>query len=178
MVPSLLYGLKVLELTGKVIKVLGQYQRKSLKQIQSPPDKAHSSAVLALLGILPLKSVIHKNMLNIFVRWIASDGIERDIAERQLATKSVSVLSWFNRIKRLLEFYKLPAASYLMVNVASRSNWKKMVNKVRKTAKIRNKYNQVPHLTQDTTWESDKITIRHHKQEPRRQPFPRRAFQA
>ena len=36
--------------------------------------------------------------------------------------------------------------------------------KVRKTAKIRNRYNQVPHLTQDTTWESDKITIKHHKQ--------------
>ena len=39
--------------------------------------------------------------------------------------------------------------------------------KVRKAAKIRNRYNQVPHLTQDTTWESDKNTIKHHKQEPR-----------
>ena len=28
--------------------------------------------------------------------------------------------------------------------------------KVRKKAKIRNRYNQVPHLTQDTIWESDK----------------------
>ena len=28
--------------------------------------------------------------------------------------------------------------------------------KVRKTAKIRKRYNQVPHLTQDTTWESGK----------------------
>ena len=27
--------------------------------------------------------------------------------------------------------------------------------KVRKGAKIRNQYNQVPHLAQDTTWESD-----------------------
>ena len=44
-----------------------------------------------------------------------------------------------------------------------KSNYSK---KVRKTAKIRNQYNQVPHLTQDTTWESDKITIRRHKQEP------------
>ena len=35
--------------------------------------------------------------------------------------------------------------------------------KVRKTAKIRNQYNQVPHLTQDTTWDSDKNTIKHHK---------------
>ena len=37
-----------IELTGKDIKVLEQYQRKSLKQIQLLPDKTHSSAVLAL----------------------------------------------------------------------------------------------------------------------------------
>ena len=49
--------------------------------------------------------------------------------------------------------------------------------KVRKTAKFRNQYNQEPHLTQDTTWKSDKITIRHHKQEPRGQPFPSRCPQ-
>ena len=45
---------------------------------------------------------------------------------------------------------------------------------VRKVAKIRNQSNQVPHLTQDTTWESDKNTIKHHKQEARGQPFPSR----
>ena len=32
---------------------------------------------------------------------------------------------------------------------------------------MRNGYNQVPCLTRDTTWESDKNTIKHHKQEPR-----------
>ena len=31
--------------------------------------------------------------------------------------------------------------------------------KVRKTTKIRKRYNQVPHLTQDTIWESNKNTI-------------------
>ena len=46
--------------------------------------------------------------------------------------------------------------------------------KVRKAAKIRHRYNHVPHLTQDTTWESDKNTIKHHKQEPRGQAFPSR----
>ena len=47
-------------------------------------------------------------------------------------------------------------------------------SRVRKAAKIRNRYNQVQHLTQDTTWESDKITIKQHKQDPRGQPFPSR----
>ena len=35
----------------------------------------------------------------------------------------------------------------------------------RKKAKIRNQYNQVPHLTQDTVWKSDKISRKHHIQE-------------
>ena len=41
----------------------------------------------------------------------------------------------------------------------------------RKAAKIRNRYNQVPHLTQDTTWESDKKTnITNNSQDV--SPFP------
>ena len=46
--------------------------------------------------------------------------------------------------------------------------------KVKKAAKIRNGYHQVPHLTEATTWESEKNIINHHKQEPRGQPFPSR----
>ena len=45
--------------------------------------------------------------------------------------------------------------------------------KVSKGAKIRNRYNQGPHLTQDT---NGKVTnsVKHHKREPRGQPFPSR----
>ena len=35
-------------------------------------------------------------------------------------------------------------------------------DKVSKKAKIRNQCNQVPHLNQDTTWESDKNTRKDH----------------
>ena len=52
-------------------------------------------------------------------------------------------------------------------------NWLLFSIKVSKGAKIRNGYNQVPHLTQDTTWESDKSTIKHHTQESQEFiPFP------
>ena len=40
-------------------------------------------------------------------------------------------------------------------------------NKVSKGAKIRNRYNQIRYQ-----WESNKLTVRHHKREPRGQPFP------
>ena len=36
---------------------------------------------------------------------------------------------------------------------------------VKKKAKIKNRYNQVPHLTRDTIWESDKNTRKHRIQE-------------
>ena len=45
--------------------------------------------------------------------------------------------------------------------------------KVRKEAKIRNRYNQVIHLTEHTTLESDKNTIKHNIQESKEaSPFP------
>ena len=124
-IPRLLFGLEVLNLSRKDISMLEQYQRKALKQIQSLPDKTHSSAVLAMLCILPLECVIHKNMLNLFGRWIASEGIEKDIAVRQLATKTVSEQSWFNEVKYLLELYDLPLPSQLLEEVPSKSKWKK-----------------------------------------------------
>ena len=49
----------------------------------------------------------------------------------------------------------------------------KIILKVRKKAKIRNQYNQVPHLTKDTIWESDKSSRKHHIQESQEvNPFP------
>ena len=46
-------------------------------------------------------------------------------------------------------------------------------NKVRKKENIRNRYNQIPHLTKDTIWESDKYTRKHHTQESQVvSPFP------
>ena len=45
--------------------------------------------------------------------------------------------------------------------------------KVSKEANIRNRYNLVSHLTQGNTWESDKNTIKHSKQESQEtSPFP------
>ena len=45
--------------------------------------------------------------------------------------------------------------------------------KVKMKAKIRNRYNQLPHLTRDTIWESDRNTRKHHSQESQDvSPFP------
>ena len=48
-----------------------------------------------------------------------------------------------------------------------------VIFKVCKYAKIKNRYNQVPHPTHDTTRESDENTTKHHAQESQEvSPFP------
>ena len=50
-----------------------------------------------------------------------------------------------------------------------------IIVKVRENAKMRNRYNEVPHTTQDTIWESDKkLEKLSHTRKPRGQPFPNR----
>ena len=44
--------------------------------------------------------------------------------------------------------------------------------KWRKTTRISNKYNQVPHLSQDTQWGSNKITIDLKNKSQEVSPFP------
>ena len=67
-------------------------------------------------------------MLNLFGLWIRTDGIEKEIAVRQLAMKCSSELSWFNKIKELLKKYNLPSPSQLLEIVPTKNRWKKLVN--------------------------------------------------
>ena len=51
--------------------------------------------------------------------------------------------------------------------------WQILVKVKKKKAMIRKRYNQVPHLTRDTIWESDQNTRNHHTQESQEvSPFP------
>ena len=51
--------------------------------------------------------------------------------------------------------------------------------KSKEGTKIRNRCNQVPYLTQDTTWESDKNTRKHHTEESQEvSPFQADAHKA
>ena len=66
-VPRVIYGLETLLLKKQDFDNLERFQRKSFRQIQGLPDKTSNSITLALLGVLPLETVIHKNTLNLFM---------------------------------------------------------------------------------------------------------------
>ena len=129
-VPRLVYGLEILSLKKNDIENLEKFQRKSLRQIQGLPDKTSNSIVLALLGVLPLESIIQKNSLNLFVNISRNEHfIEYDIAERQLVMKGNDEKSWFNLVKSILETYNLPSIFSLFTDQIPKGKWKNMLNK-------------------------------------------------
>ena len=58
--PRLLYRLEVLVLTKGQLDQLSKYHIQTLRNIQSLPQHTSTSAVLLLLGALPLEAELHK----------------------------------------------------------------------------------------------------------------------
>ena len=104
--------------------------KRSLRQIQGLPDKTSNSIILALLCVLPLESIIHKNSLNLFVNICRNEHfIEHDIAGRQLVMKSYDEIGWFNQVKGILETYNLPSIFSLFNDQTPKRQWRKILNK-------------------------------------------------
>ena len=116
-IPRLVYGLEVQNLSRTDIESLERFQRKCLRQIQGLPDKTPNCVTLSLMGVPPVETIIHKNILNLFVNSARSQSsVEYDIIEKQLVMKSSDESSWCNEVKRILCVYGLPSAYKLFFN--------------------------------------------------------------
>ena len=125
----MIYGVESIPYNQKDLKAFDDFQIKSLRQIQHLPDRTAKVATEALLGILPVTAQIHKATLNLFYNVLGrSKSIEFEIAQRQMAVKTLSDSSFFSRARRLLLLYGLPNAYHLWENRPSKTEWKKMLN--------------------------------------------------
>ena len=66
-VPRLLYGLESILFSKKDVEFLEKFKRKCLREIQDLLDKTANSICLALLVVLPLDAVVHKNAITTFL---------------------------------------------------------------------------------------------------------------
>ena len=66
-IPRLVYGLEVQNLSRTDIESLERFQQKCLRQIQGLPDKTPNCVTLSLMRVPPVETIIHKNILNLFV---------------------------------------------------------------------------------------------------------------
>ena len=128
-IPRFLYGLEVQILKSSDIESLEKFQRKCLKQIQGLPDNTSNTACLALLGVLPIEALLHKNLLNMFVNMIRNENsVEYEIAKRQLVMKDTPRESIFTHIQSILDRYDLPSVFDLLNCPPTKEAWKSTLN--------------------------------------------------
>ncbi|MCW4345831.1 MAG: reverse transcriptase family protein [Candidatus Thiodiazotropha endolucinida] len=128
-IPRLIYGLEVQKILKSDLESLERFQRKCLRQIQGLPDKTPNCITLSLLGVPPVETIIHKNILNLFVNVARTENsVEHEILERQLVMKKPDENTWCSTVRETLKLYELPNAYELFQSPPTKETWKSMLN--------------------------------------------------
>jgi hypothetical protein len=131
--PTLLYGLQALVLKDSELEILSSYHRTNLRCIQHLPRSTAIPALYLLLGVLPIKALVHIQTLSLFGNIISASVNNppalyiKDLVIRQLAVKELESSSWASQIRRLLVKYDLPPASSMLSNPPAKAHWKAVV---------------------------------------------------
>ena len=105
----MLYRLETYCLRSKDVQQLEQLQRSVMKRIQCFPINTATWAAYGLLGIRPIQQELDSRKLALLGNILLhKDTLEFEIAQRQLAVKSIDSNSWFADCNRLLYKYSLP----------------------------------------------------------------------
>ena len=84
--PRLLFGIEIIPLTQTQLEQFSRYHLRTLRNLQSLPQRTAISAVYMLLGALPIEAEIHKIHLSLLHSVISSDNkCLQELVERQLA---------------------------------------------------------------------------------------------
>ena len=129
--PVLVYGLEVVLPNKTLIDKLERVYRKFLKQVLSLPDTVADPASYILSGAIPIEAVVHKRALSLFgsICRLDETAVEKQLARRQLAVKSIDSCSWYVSIRKILTKYSLPDGWNLLDDPPTKTRWKATVNR-------------------------------------------------
>ena len=125
--PRLLYGLECLMLRKQDYQKLNLYQRKVLKSIMHLPERTANSGVYLLSGQLPIEADIDKKYLTQLMNILRSEGVEKELAWRQLSVKDTKSKSWFIYVSNILRKYNLPSIYDLLENPIPKLKWRETI---------------------------------------------------
>ena len=128
-IPTLTYGLEVLNITSQNLQKLEVFYRNLLRRTQNLPKEIASCTLHILTGTTPIEANIDTQVLNLFIRILnLREAKEKYILQRQLALKDLDSLSWTQRVRKTLHKYHLPSAFDLLENPPYKSHWKRQVH--------------------------------------------------
>ncbi|MES9903311.1 MAG: reverse transcriptase family protein [Sedimenticola sp.] len=121
-IPRLLYSTETLTLTTTQIQQLERFHNKTLKNLQSLPVRTATSAVLLLIGALPIEAEIDRRQLSLVYSIIHSKNQKlKNLMDRQLIMKDKN--SFFTSASNTLEKYGLPSMDE--IHHFNKVNWKR-----------------------------------------------------
>ena len=121
--PRLLYGLECLMLRKQDHQKLNQYQRKVLKCIMHLPERTANPGVYLLSGQLPMEADSEKKYLTKLINILRSEGVEKELAWRQLSVRDTKSKSWFIYVSNILSKYNFSSIYDLLENPVSKLKW-------------------------------------------------------
>ena len=128
--PRLLFGLEVLQLTKTQIGILSKFHISNLRRFQTLPIRTATCAVYLLIGALPLEAELHKRHLSLLYNVLTSTNKTiKELSTRQIAINLDNSQSYFSRVQDILDIYNLPSLQYLSENLTSKENWKFQVKR-------------------------------------------------
>ncbi|KAK3102589.1 hypothetical protein FSP39_012434 [Pinctada imbricata] len=89
--PRMLYGLESQILKRKDIDAINHYHKKVIKQLMHLPQRTADATVYILAGDIPIEGDLHIKILGQLGNIFRSNGVERKLAERQLAMKEGNI---------------------------------------------------------------------------------------
>ena len=129
-IPKLIYGLEILPLNKENMEQLEVFHRKCLRHIQSLPDRTSNSAVLLLLGALPIEAEIHKRQHSLLYSTLSCNNERiKEVMDRQICTNYDNKQSFFCRVLELIQMYDMPSIQALKNSLPKKVHWKREVNK-------------------------------------------------
>ena len=126
--PRMLHGLEALVLAESHVKILEDYYRGMLRDIQALRDRTANEAVYLLIGLLPIEVELHIKALTLFgaICRLPEESTLRRLAMQQLAIKTEGSKSWFMYCRRIGEMYDINIISALEYP-SKKSTWKSNV---------------------------------------------------
>ena len=101
--PKLIYGLEVLPLKKKHVENLESFHRKSIRYLQSLPQRIATAAIYLLVGAIPIEAELHKRKLSLLYSMLASDNSKiKEIINRQISVNYDNENSFFCNIRDIL----------------------------------------------------------------------------
>ena len=162
--PRLIYKLEVLPLKKKHVENLESFHTKSIRYLQSLPQRIATADIYLLVGAIPIETELHKRKLSLLYSMLASDNSKiKEIINRQINVSYDNEDSLFCNIRDILILYDLPSITDLQAKLPLNISWKKLVRKEVETfwlkrlqndatAKTTLKYLAVNHLKIGTSY--------------------------